>query len=338
MRTPATYAHSRQQLCWPIPSLFLLTLLLTTGCQNQRQELVESELRCKMQRIEELEKERAHLRGEVGQLEAELEAHQRKAAKSPQPTGATIIVKKITLGRLTGGYRKDPNVTHDDVLQVLLEPRDADGASVKAPGSAHIEVYEVTPQGLKAPLSTWDLSAGELRRMWDTPLFGGPAYRIELPWKSWPTTEQVKVIVRFTTLDGQMFEAEKLVDIRLPERRTRTQPTMIPTPPVGGDTLPMLPPSATTPPTMPGERPPLILPDCPPSPSQPPTSAPSSPMPEPMPQQISWRPVGSKPSQVTPVTFTPPVPPAAPTPLPPTEPTPKIRPRLLAPVGTQPAS
>src|SRR5688572_28690400 len=135
MRTPAAATRTGRPPRWLWLSVGLLTLVLITGCQNQRQELVESELRCKMQCIEELEKERSRLKGEVGQLESELEAHQRRTAKSPQPTGATIIVKKITLGRLTGGYRKDPNITHDDALQVLLEPRDADGASVKAPGS-----------------------------------------------------------------------------------------------------------------------------------------------------------------------------------------------------------
>lgn len=324
MRTPATEACSRRLKCWLWLSVGLLTLIPSAGCRNQRQELIESELRCKMQRIEELEKDRARLHGEVGQLEAELEAHQRRAAKSPTPTGAAIIVKNITLGRFTGGYRKDPNILHDDSIQVLLEPRDSDGASVKAPGAVHIDVYEVTPQGLKAPLSAWDISSGELRRMWDTPLIGGPAYRIELPWKAWPTTERIKIAVRFTTLDGQAYEAEKETDIRLPERRVRPQqmppPTMMHGPSLPGDVLPTLPPPT------PSDRPPLMLPECP----QPPAAA----SPGPILPLSGWRPTNATKPTVNPASnieprFTPPGPPQ-----PPSQNS-KSRIRLLAPVGTQ---
>ena len=84
MRTPATEACSRRLKSWLWLSVGLLTLVPSAGCRNQRQELVESELRCKMQRIEELEKERSRLNSEVGRLEAELESHQRRAAQSEQ--------------------------------------------------------------------------------------------------------------------------------------------------------------------------------------------------------------------------------------------------------------
>ena len=332
MRTPATATHSGQPPRWPWLSVCLLTLVLITGCQNQRQELVESELRCMVQRIEELEKERARLKGEVGQLESELDTQQRKAAKAPQPTGATLIVKRITLGRLTGGYRKDPAILHDDALQVLLEPRDADGASVKAPGTVHIDAYELTPEGLKAPLSGWDITSGELRRTWDAPLIGGPCYRIELPWKAWPTTERLKVVVRFTTLDGQPFEVEKEVDVRLPERRLRSQPTTIPGPPLPTDTVPTLPPPASGP--VPTDRAPLILPECPPGAAPAPMLSPGPVLP-----LSSWRPAGSKPqvqpaasvepSQFQPPQFQPPQPPQPP------GGASKPRMRLLAPVGKQ---
>jgi hypothetical protein len=322
MTTPATEACSRRLKSWLWLSVGLLTLVPSAGCRNQRQELIESELRCKMQRIEELENERSRLNGEVGQLEAELESHQRRAAKSPTPTGATIIVKNITLGRFTGGYRKDPNITHDDSIQVLLEPRDADGASVKAPGAVHIDVYEVTPQGLKAPLSAWDISAGELRRMWDTPLIGGPGYRIELPWKAWPTTERIKIAVRFTTLDGQAYEAEKEVDIRLPEPRVRPQrmpPPMMQGPPLPGDVMPKLPQPTPT------DRPPLILPECP----QPPAAA----SPGPILPLSGWRPTNGTKPMVNPASNVEPrfVPPGS------SQQNSKSKVRLLAPVGMQPS-
>lgn len=206
--------------------LFVLALVCALpGCltANRNQELLESELRAKDRQIEELRGEVAMKDADVRALEVDLTRLERErcAKAAGGSSQGSYAIKEVTLGRLTGGTRKEPTATADDVLQVLVEPRDFDNQAVKAAGSIHVAVFEVQDNGLKTPLSTWDLTPREVRKLWDTPVFGGPAYRLELPWKSQPTTEKLRVVVRFTSVDGQMFEADKDIMIRLPEGRRR---------------------------------------------------------------------------------------------------------------------
>lgn len=206
-----------------VPVCFLLACSL--GCRANC-DLVEAELRTKEGQLDELKQQLDRKDCEVESLETELEHLQRRAYK-PEPGADTTALtpaprlKRITLGRMTGGYDEKPDCIGDEALQVLLEPRDCDDQSVKAPGSLHIELYEVNSQGLKTPLSQWDLTTRELRRKWDAPLIGGPSYRVTLPWKSWPSTEKLRVVARFTTPDGFPYEADKDITIRLAERPRR---------------------------------------------------------------------------------------------------------------------
>src|SRR5207247_6587159 len=112
------------------------------------------------------------------------------------------VVKDIALGRLTGGFQQNPKIRFDDAMQIILEPRDSDGHAIKVPGSVHVDLFEITPQGLKAPLSSWDITQRELRRMWDQPLIGGPGYRIVLPFNAIPTTAKRRRVRPFTTVGG----------------------------------------------------------------------------------------------------------------------------------------
>ncbi|MCS7160726.1 MAG: hypothetical protein RMJ19_09665, partial [Gemmatales bacterium] len=139
-------------------------------------------------------------------------------------------VKQITLGRLTGGLDDDPQCPGDDAIVVLLEPRDLDDQVVKIPGHVRVDVHEIHPQGLKQLLSTWDIPARELRTKWETPLIGSPAYRLVLRWKIFPQYERLRIVVRFTTLDGQVFETDRDVTIRPPRRDPQRCP--LPPPPV----------------------------------------------------------------------------------------------------------
>ncbi len=202
-------------------SLLLVPLFLM-GCfsssARQQQELAEADLRSQERHIQELKAELDRKEGVIHGLDVEVERLQQAKAGAkqpgePQPPG---IVKEIVIGRLTGGYRHDPKANFDDALLIMLEPRDTDGHTIKVPGSVHIDLFEINPQGLKTPLSSYDLSHRELRRQWDQPLLGGPAYRILLAWKALPSMEKLRIVLRFTMLDGKLFEAEKDVNIRLP--------------------------------------------------------------------------------------------------------------------------
>jgi hypothetical protein len=197
-------------------------LLALNGCSSltakrEKQEIVEAELRAQERHIMDLKAEVERKEGHIHGLDLELERAQQAAIgqKSGEPQSPGVI-KEITLGRLTGGYRNNPRSNFDDSLQFLVEPRDADGHSIKVPGSLHIELFEITPAGLKNMLSSWDITQRELRRSWDQPLIGSPAYRILIPFKALPAHERMRVVVRLIILDGKPFEAERDFTIRLP--------------------------------------------------------------------------------------------------------------------------
>ncbi len=97
---------------------------------------------------------------------------------------------------------------------MVAEPLDADNQAVKVPGSLFIQALEITPAGLKQPLSTWQISDDELRRSWRAGLLS-TGYVLVLPWKVWPTNDKLRVVVQFHTADGRLFEADKDVTIRV---------------------------------------------------------------------------------------------------------------------------
>ena len=189
-------------------------LVAPSGCysltaKREQQDIVEADLRSQERHIQELKAEVERRDGTIHGMDLELERMQQTAAGKKLTGDAAMpgVVKEIVLGSLTGGYRANPKSIYDDALQFLVSPRDADGHAIKVPGSLHIELFEVLPSGMKTPLSAWDISQRELRRSWDQPLFGGPAYRILIPFKALPANEKMRVVIRFTTLDGKPYEA-----------------------------------------------------------------------------------------------------------------------------------
>lgn len=209
--------------------LFPFVVLLAPGCRSHC-ELVERDLRHK-------EREAEELRGELHKTAAFNQALQRQVIEFHQlPPGLapgscarpgcsasflTAGVKEIVLGRQTGGY-DDDRCPGDEALQVVLEPRDCDGSAIKAPGSLRITALQVTTEGIKQPLSCWELAPEELRRTWKSGLLS-TGYYVVVPWKVWPTTEKLRVVVQFVMTDGRAFEADKDVTIKLTCEAQRKQ-------------------------------------------------------------------------------------------------------------------
>jgi hypothetical protein len=191
----------------------LLLGLALAGCHNC--DLVEAELRTRENELHEARAEVERLDALNKALLQELGAVRHGAGKlTPELATQTYTVRCITLGRGTGGV-DDDKMPGDEALRVVLEPRDVDGHSIKAPGSAHVEVLQVTPEGLKTPLSFWDLSPNELRCRWQTGLFCS-GYVLVLPWKIWPLMPCLRVVARFKLPDGRLFEADRDITVRLP--------------------------------------------------------------------------------------------------------------------------
>jgi hypothetical protein len=216
-----------------------LVLTVCSGCSN-RNELIESELRKR-------EDELRQARGELCQTQLMNDALQRELAHIQQgPAGPvppeqiheSSAVKDIALGRGTGGYNDDICVPGDQALQVVLQPRDCDGHTIKAPGTLRVTALQYGTDGVKTPLSTWDVLPDHLRPTWKAGLWSS-GYYVILPWKTPPTLEKMRVVAQFVLLDGRVFEADKEVTVRLPPAgKTKPPDESLPPPrPVDGPAL-----------------------------------------------------------------------------------------------------
>jgi hypothetical protein len=218
------------------------------GCRSNSGN-IEAELRAR-------EDDVRHLREELDRSEFLNQSLSRELAAQRGIPGPTGVIEKptepyplrsIRLGRGTSGRAADCG--GDDALQVQVEPVDCDGQTFKAPGCLYVEVMEVSTEGLKRPLSSWEVDANQLRRKWQSGLFN-TGYMLTFPWKTPPSTEKLRVLARFKLLDGRIFEADKDITIRLlPEHMRRTLPVPAPVLPTPTPTLPK-PAEGTPPPTI----------------------------------------------------------------------------------------
>lgn len=227
------------------PLAFLLlpcTCCLVLGCRS-RCDLVEAELRAKDNDLREMRDELYRCEAYNQALRRELCAVRGSFSGYPSPEAASqqYTVQSIALGRGTGGYDAD-DCPGDEALQVIFEPRDPDGHAIKVPGTVEVQALEVGKEGTKKPLSTWVVPPEQLRRLWRSGLLS-TGYSLILPWKTWPTTEKLRVVVRFTLADGRAFEADKDVTIHLPPGKKPRAPLPVVADPMLGDDPPFdLPP------------------------------------------------------------------------------------------------
>lgn len=243
----------------------------------------------------------------------------------PAPT-PPYPIRSVRLGRQTGG-RPSETCPGDDALQVMLEPLDCDNQALKAPGSLLVEAQEITTEGLKRPLSVWEVPGTELSARWQNGLFT-TGYLVTLPWKVWPSTDKLRVIARFRLVDGRVFEADKDVTVRPVPVHKRPPPIVTDVPPITPDlslTPPVVPPPPVVDPTpvpvLPTPIPPpvTIAPIVPdnakpaPAPEAPRPAAPPPPADKPRPSATPSKPTWTKPimpprKATTPASILPPVP------------------------------
>lgn len=199
----------------PFACGIVLCLAFLAGCRNTNAELLEAELRHReiqyREALDELCKSNAH----TDALQRELWFLRSKGpVLSPEVAGQTFTLRKITLGRLTGGYDNDKH-PGDEGLQLFLEPKDEADHVLKSPGALHVTALNISPEGIKTPFSQWELSPEELRRNWKDG-FMSKGYVLTLPWQGWPTQENVRVVAQLKLADGRMFEADRDVRVHLP--------------------------------------------------------------------------------------------------------------------------
>jgi hypothetical protein len=230
------------------PAYFLVAgLTAAAGCRSASKDLVEAELRGRDSDLRVLRSELERTEAYNNYLQRELNHVQHSVAGSspvedggpPPPTA----LRSIVLGRQTGGFEED-GIPGDEALQVVLEPRDCDNHTVKVPGTAQITALEIMPKGTKRPLCSWQVSAEELRRHWQSGLLT-TGYFLVLPWKNWPASPKLRVVVQFIGNDQRLYEADRDVTVRIvPALYRKPMPPAEDAPPP-----PPLPRPAETPPT-----------------------------------------------------------------------------------------
>jgi hypothetical protein len=184
-----------------------LLLLFTLGCKSQknnRQELLEAELRTREQELSAAQAELSSVRG--------IQQMQMSGQVIPgNPTGQSCL-KDLSLGLGTGGYDGD-GVPGDEGLQVIVVPKDNDGSAVKAAGRLSIAAFDVSREGAKIPIGLWEIPPEQLRAYWQTGLFNS-GYKLALQWHQPPMNNKVRVVARMQTFDGRMFETDKDVNVK----------------------------------------------------------------------------------------------------------------------------
>jgi heme exporter protein D len=227
-------------------------LLVSAACRpHKRYDLLEAELR-------QRERELAETRSALEQARHLNEAYARQLP-CPHPAGAvtgstappsSIPLRQVTLARGTGGIDED-GAPGDEALMVVVAPKDEDDAVVKVPGRVEVWLWEVAPSGQKEFLGSWAISPERLRPTWRQGWISS-GYFLSLPWPRYPRYERLRIAVRFTALDGRVFETDR--DIRIKPVPTPVLPPQpgspLPPPPVSGQ-QPLFPeplPPGTPPP------------------------------------------------------------------------------------------
>lgn len=213
----------------PLASLVGLALFgAACGCQGLGKQRVERELRARETDVRELREELERSEAYNHQLFQELRGVRGDGCPLPPGVDHSIglsPVRSLVLGRQTSGHSSGA-CAGDDGVQIHLEPRDPEGQAVKIGGSLTVQVLEINKEGLKKPISSWDIGPDQLRKAWKNGLLSS-GYVLNLPWKIWPTTDKLRVVALFRPVDGRVFEAEKDITVRLPppdQRRPIPQP------------------------------------------------------------------------------------------------------------------
>ena len=105
-----------------------------------------------------------------------------------------------------------PEGEHGGALRVVVELRDQAGRSVRVRAGLHLAVLQAGPGPQQTFLGDWDLPSELLEHAWIGNWSGG-GYRLLLPWKTWPSAQQVRVQARLTLPDGTNYEAEQEVPL-----------------------------------------------------------------------------------------------------------------------------
>ncbi len=222
--------------------LIALCAIPLTGCHR---DLVEAELRYRNRQVRELRRSLAQKTAEVHTLQTMMQ----EASGTSCPAGAketpdTVYrreaMSRVSLAMSTGVKDVDRDGSADSV-QFTIVCHDYDGDVFKCPGQVDLELAAIQDSGVIKPVAHWQMEPDRLRTTWKASLISS-GYQVIVPMPTLEQSKKWKGIVRFTTLDGRVFQDERIFEYRGTGKTTPTTPSATPMP---------LPPSPTLPPAEP---------------------------------------------------------------------------------------
>lgn len=204
---------------WIALTLYLATGLV--GCKHQ--QVVEAELRYQNRRVRELEQKLCQKNAEVQTLQtmaAGCETSPDGLKDTPDTIYRRESMSRVGLGLTTGPRDLDKNGC-DDAVQYSIVCYDYDGDTFKCPGSAELELVAIQESGVPITVGTWQIAPDRLRETWRSSVLGS-GYQIVMPVADLQQSKKWQAIVKFSTLDGRVFQASK--DFALSKPRAGLKP------------------------------------------------------------------------------------------------------------------
>jgi hypothetical protein len=188
-----------------------LTLCMASGLVGcKHQQTVEAELRYQNRRVRELENKLCQKQAEVYTLQTmagSCETSPDGLKDTPDTIYRREAMSKVGLGLTTGPRDLDHNGC-DDAVQYSIVCYDYDGDVFKCPGSAQLELVAIGESGVPVTVSTWQIAPDRLRETWRSSIVGS-GYQIVLPAPTLQDSKKWQAVVRFSTLDGRVFQSSK---------------------------------------------------------------------------------------------------------------------------------
>jgi len=121
-------------------------------------------------------------------------------------------LKKIVIAKRTGFFDKDEDGVKEKLI-VYLRPIDEKNDAVKAPGSAHVQLWNLNLDEHNAMLSEWTVGAEELKVLWSQTMMTN-YYRLtfDVAERLGNSQDELTVKVAFTDyIRGKTLKEQKVI-------------------------------------------------------------------------------------------------------------------------------
>lgn len=186
--------------------------LCTSGClgPSNRVQSLEAQLRDQDARVVELSRALEETQAELtaSNYEASLLRQSLSDLSAPPSAEEAETALRITdieiVSLLSGGLDRD-GVPGDELLTLLVSPRDASGETLRTSGRLIIEAFDFSTGGDQQRIGRWEFTGSKLTDLWHSGVIGR-GFRLVDRWQTSPSGETVTVHARLVTSDGRQFD------------------------------------------------------------------------------------------------------------------------------------